>query len=73
MNSIPTKKKDRLTEREMEILMDVANGLSCKAIADKYGIAVNTAKVHRHNIIRKTHSANCTEAAVKFSRFTNNT
>lgn len=71
MNEMPVKKRDRLTDREMEILMDIASGLSTKDIAAKYSIAVNTAKVHRHNIIRKTHCANTTEAAVKYARFSN--
>jgi len=67
----PIKKRDRLTQREAEILIDIASGLSTKEIAAKYGITVNTAKVHRHNIIKKTHCSNTTQAAVQYRRFAN--
>jgi DNA-binding NarL/FixJ family response regulator len=67
----PIKKRDRLTPREMQILVDIAEGCSTKEIAAKYGIAINTAKVHRHNIIKKTHCANTTQAAVNYRRFAN--
>lgn len=57
-----------LTSREREVLRDIAAGLLTRQIAEKYGIAVNTVCVHRHNIIEKTGCANSTEAAVKYSK-----
>lgn len=43
-----------LTEREREVLVEVANGLSNKEIATKLHISVHTAITHRKNIVKKT-------------------
>lgn len=58
----------KLSAREDQIINDVTNGLSTKEIAAKYEISFNTAKVHRHNIIKKMRVANMTEAAIKYLR-----
>lgn len=42
-----------LTEREQEILISVAIGLTNKEIADKHNISVHTVMSHRKNISRK--------------------
>jgi two-component system invasion response regulator UvrY len=42
-----------LTERELRILGLLGAGESSKEIAEKLGIAVKTAEVHRHNILKK--------------------
>jgi two-component system invasion response regulator UvrY len=42
-----------LTERELRILGLLSAGGSSKEIAEKLGIAVKTAEVHRHNILKK--------------------
>lgn len=42
-----------LTEREQEILVSVAIGLTNKEIADKHNISVHTVMSHRKNISRK--------------------
>ncbi|MEK6797071.1 MAG: LuxR C-terminal-related transcriptional regulator [Spirochaetota bacterium] len=42
-----------LTKREEQILIDLLNGVSNRDIADKYGIAEPTAKVHSISIYRK--------------------
>lgn len=43
-----------LSDRETEILVSVAKGLSNKEIAHKHNISVNTVISHRKNITRKT-------------------
>ena len=46
--------RDELSEREIEILVSVAQGLLNKEIADKHSISINTVITHRKNITRKT-------------------
>jgi DNA-binding CsgD family transcriptional regulator len=43
-----------LSEREKEILVAVAKGMTNKAIADRYCISIHTVISHRKNITRKT-------------------
>lgn len=43
-----------LSDREKEILISVAKGMSNKEIADKHFISVHTVMSHRKNITRKT-------------------
>ena len=43
-----------LSEREREVLIELANGLSNKEIATKLHISVHTAITHRKNIVKKT-------------------
>lgn len=42
-----------LTDRELEVLTLLAEGLSNKGIATKLGISVRTAETHRENLARK--------------------
>lgn len=44
---------DGLTDREMEVLTLLAEGLANKGIASKLGISVRTAETHRENLARK--------------------
>lgn len=44
----------KLTEREIEVLKQIALGLSNKEISDKLNISIHTVVSHRKNIIRKT-------------------
>lgn len=53
-----------LTEREMEVLKLVANGLSNSKIAEQLVISENTVKGHISNILSKLHLADRTQAAV---------
>ncbi|MBE8722225.1 LuxR C-terminal-related transcriptional regulator [Sphingobacterium pedocola] len=46
--------KSPLTKRELEILPLIAKGLSSTAIAQRLGISVQTVRVHRKNILKKT-------------------
>ena len=43
-----------LSERETDILIHVANGLSSKEIADKLCLSIHTVNTHRKNITHKT-------------------
>lgn len=43
-----------LSERESEVLVLVAQGLSSKEIADKLSISIHTVNTHRKNITHKT-------------------
>jgi DNA-binding NarL/FixJ family response regulator len=54
---------DQLTQRETEILILVAEGLSNKAIAQKLILSENTVKYHLRNILQKLGAKNRTEAA----------
>lgn len=53
-----------LTDREMQVLKLIANGLTNHAIAQDLVISDNTVKGHVSNILSKLHLADRTEAAV---------
>ncbi|MGB1038667.1 MAG: response regulator [Bacteroidia bacterium] len=44
---------DQLTEREKEIIVLIANGLSSKEIGEELFISPRTAETHRNNILKK--------------------
>ncbi len=54
---------DSLTQREIETLRLVAEGLSNKAIAQALFVSENTVKYHMKNILQKLGAQNRTEAA----------
>jgi NarL family two-component system response regulator LiaR len=53
-----------LTEREMDVLKLIANGLNNSQIAEQLVISENTVKGHVSNILSKLHLADRTQAAV---------
>jgi NarL family two-component system response regulator LiaR len=55
---------DPLTEREVEVLGLVAQGLSNEDIAQRLIIAERTVRTHVSNILGKLHLANRTQAAL---------
>lgn len=52
-----------LSERELEVLAELSNGLSNKAISEKLFVSVNTVKTHIKNIYSKLDVSNRTQAA----------
>lgn len=56
--------EEPLTEREVEVLRLVAQGLSNDEIADKLVISERTVRTHVSNILDKLHLANRTQAAL---------
>ena len=50
----PESGHDELSDREIEILVSVAQGLLNKEIADRHNISINTVITHRKNITHKT-------------------
>jgi DNA-binding CsgD family transcriptional regulator len=50
-----------LSNRELDVLKCVCNGLCSKQIADQLEISVNTINNHRKNMLKKTHCSNFTE------------
>jgi DNA-binding NarL/FixJ family response regulator len=59
---------DRLTEREVEVLQLVTQGLRNKEIGARLGISENTAKFHLKNILEKLHAQSRTELAARAVR-----
>jgi DNA-binding NarL/FixJ family response regulator len=57
-------KIDSLTSREMEVLIEVANGLFNKEIATSLNISERTVKNHVSNIFKKIEVSDRTQAAV---------
>ena len=53
-----------LTERELEVLRLIANGMTNSQIAEKLVISENTVKGHVSNILSKLHLADRTQVAV---------
>ena len=52
--SEPTTESTELSDREKEILVAVAKGLTNKSIAEQYHLSVHTVIPHRKNLTRKT-------------------
>ncbi len=59
---------DRLTDREVEVLQLVTQGLRNKEIGARLGISENTAKFHLKNILEKLHAQSRTELAARAVR-----
>jgi DNA-binding NarL/FixJ family response regulator len=68
VSSIPEEKRSpdmQLSEREVQVLKALVDGLTYKAIASKLFISINTVRFHLQNIYAKLHVATRSEAIVK--------
>jgi len=54
-----------LSQREIEVLKALVDGLTYKAIADSLFVSINTVRFHLRNIYAKLHVASRSEAIVK--------
>lgn len=61
---VDKEKIDSLTKRELEVLVQVANGMFNKEIANALNISERTVKNHLSNIFRKIEVSDRTQAAV---------
>jgi LuxR family maltose regulon positive regulatory protein len=69
MGAVPSSALvDPLTERELEVLQLIAEGLSNREIADRLVVALSTVKVHTRNIYAKLDVNSRTQAVVKAQR-----
>jgi DNA-binding NarL/FixJ family response regulator len=59
---------DPLTQREVEVLSALTQGLRNKEIATRLGISENTVKFHLRNILEKLHATSRTEIATRAVR-----
>jgi len=63
-NSPPSLKLHKLTERERDVIIILARGLSNKQIAQELDLAESTIKIHIQGILRKLHLTSTLQAAV---------
>lgn len=63
--SVENGKKINLSEREIEVLVELNNGLSNQEIADKLFVSLNTVKTHISNLYLKLHAKRRTQALAK--------
>ncbi len=58
-----------LSQREVEMLRLIADGLATKNIADKLFISIDTVETHRRNILKKLEAGNMASAvAIAFRK-----
>ncbi len=63
--SIENGKKINLSDRELDVLVELNNGLSNQEIADKLFVSLNTVKTHISNLYLKLHAKRRTQALAK--------
>lgn len=57
-----------ISERELQVIEDMAEGLNSGEIAAKRGITLKTVEVHRHNVLKKTGYKNGVHLIASFLR-----
>ncbi|MCA0382102.1 MAG: LuxR C-terminal-related transcriptional regulator [Bacteroidetes bacterium] len=57
----PSSTKSAFSERELEVLMLILEGLGNKVIADKLNISIHTIRNHRKSLLRKSGASTVTE------------
>ncbi len=68
MTKQPTGAQQTLSQRELDVLKLVVDGLSNQEIADKLVVSVETVKTHMRHIMEKMAVSDRTQAAVKAMR-----
>lgn len=58
-------RNQQLTRRETDVLRDIANDLSTREIAEKYGVTPGTISTYRHSILRKSGCRSSAGAVMK--------
>ena len=66
--AMPTESGETLTNREVEVLTMLAEGLSNKAIARRLNLSEHTVKFHIGSIFSKLHASSRTEAVILGAR-----
>ncbi|WP_249870164.1 response regulator transcription factor [Oceanobacillus saliphilus] len=66
--TVSKKLHDDLTERELEVLLCIGNGMTNQEISDKLYIGIKTVKTHVSNILSKLEVNDRTQAAVYVHR-----
>ncbi|MDX1809733.1 MAG: response regulator transcription factor [Sulfurospirillaceae bacterium] len=66
MDKLDFSQYSNLTEREIDIIKEIVNGLSNVQIAERLNISEKTVKVHLSHIFNKLHTSNRVELALKF-------
>jgi LuxR family transcriptional regulator, maltose regulon positive regulatory protein len=60
-----TPKLERLSERELEVLQQIATGLTDREIGERLYLSIYTVKVHARNIYAKLEVSNRTQAVAR--------
>jgi len=55
--------RDKISSREMEVLLLVGHGVTSKEIAERLGIRTNTVEAHRANLMKKLEANNAAKLA----------
>ena len=66
--SIQAQEKSKLTNRELHVLVNVAEGLTNKQIAVRLGLSENTIRNHLTRVYNKLEAGNRTEAVMTAMR-----
>lgn len=66
----PAKAKSVFTERETAVVDALRQGKANKLIASELHMSESTVKVHLHNVMRKLHVSNRTEAVIRIAELT---
>ena len=66
--SIQAPEKSKLTNRELHVLVNVAEGLTNKQIAVRLGLSENTVRNHLTRVYNKLEAGNRTEAVMTAMR-----
>lgn len=61
-NNDKVNQQGELSKRELEMLKEIANGLSSQQLSEKYFISLDTVETHRKNIIKKLDAENMMHA-----------